>query len=179
MNDELIYLDCETTGLDPNRHSVWEIAYAFDNDDVPASCFVPHSLEKADAKALEVGNYWKRYWSGPTQEHAVAFEDRLKTGLVGRTIVGANPAFDAAMLQARWGIAPWHYRLLDIESYAMPYFGWNKPKGMRSIYDSLTAEGYSLPEPNHTAAGDVRTLRAAHHILRYKYENLLTAVSDA
>lgn len=39
----LVFLDTETTGLDPARHEVWEIAYAVGKHDI-LSAIVPHQL---------------------------------------------------------------------------------------------------------------------------------------
>ena len=58
MND-LVYLDVETTGLDPELHEVWEIAYAV-NDGPILSSFVDHTLLGADPVALTVGQYHNR-----------------------------------------------------------------------------------------------------------------------
>ena len=32
-----VYLDCETTGLDPERHEIWEIAFAVDGGEIQSS----------------------------------------------------------------------------------------------------------------------------------------------
>lgn len=164
----LVYLDTETTGLDPNKHEVWEIAYAADDGPIERS-FVRHSLKAATPKALEIGRYTERFIvseslrSGP-------FEADLREELDGATLVGANPAFDAAFLRARWGETPWKYRLLDIEAYAMGALGYSEPKGLAAIADDLVALGHTIPLPDHTAAGDVECVRAAHLALRSIYK---------
>ena len=100
------------------------------------------------------------------------------------TLVAANPAFDTGMLfgkvigreawtsRARRALhlpappapaEPWHYRLLDIEAYAAGLFGWPKPAGLRTVRDFLVSRGYDIPAPDHSAAGDVATLRAVHY----------------
>jgi oligoribonuclease (3'-5' exoribonuclease) len=43
----LVFLDTETTGLDPNRHEIWEVAYAVEDDPI-VSGSVHHSLRNAD-----------------------------------------------------------------------------------------------------------------------------------
>lgn len=156
----LVYLDTETTGLDPDRHHIWEIAYAI-NDGPIESAFVPHSIVGASETALEVGGYYRRISFRVSDQ----FERGLATDLEGATIVGANPAFDAAFLRARWGFAPWNYRLLDIETYAAAVLGYRTPPSLKTIQEELVKRGFKIPAPDHTAAGDVATLRACHKAL--------------
>lgn len=162
----LLFLDLETTGLDPTRHHVWEAAWAVNDEPINAT-FVGHSLVGADEKALEIGGYWDRF-DGTLVD--VDQELALRRVLEGATIVGANPAFDAGFLNARWGQSPWHYRLLDIETYAMPALGADRPVGLAKIHDHLTGRGFDIPNPDHTAGGDVDCLRACHQALTYIYD---------
>lgn len=162
----LVYLDTETTGLDPNHHHIWEMAYAIDDGPIE-SAIVPHTIAGADDKALEIGRYFERT---ALRHVSTQFEMGMMSDLEGATLVGANPAFDTAFLRARWGITPWRYRLLDIEAYAMGALGWDEPKGLAAIAETLViGEGYEIPAPDHTAAGDVDTLRDCHWALREIY----------
>ena len=158
----LVYLDTETTGLDPDRHQVWEIAYAIDDGPVESS-FVGHSVWSADPKALELNGYHDRFVSQP--QLGLLFERILRHDLEGATLVGANPAFDAAFLRRRWGVTPWRYRLLDVEAYGAGVLGLVEPIGLKGLTDAVRALGYEIPEPDHTAAADVRTLRRVHQAL--------------
>lgn len=159
----LLFLDTETTGLDPDRHDVWELAFAVDDDPVQAF-ILPHSLARADATALKLNGYHERYPLGAVAD-GPQIDVLLREEFRGKTLVGANPAFDAAFLRARWGEAPWHYRMVDIESYAMAKFKWSRPRGLKDIYVELAGRGYSITQPDHTAAADVAALREAFFIL--------------
>lgn len=160
----LVFLDVETTGLDPNRHEVWEIAYAVDEG--PIECgVVMHSLRYADPKALAMNGYWGR-GVVPQSPELADVETACRFALQGATLVAANPAFDAAFLRARWGETPWHYRLLDVEAFAAGILGWATPKGLRDIRNELIGCGYDIPKPDHSAAADVETLRACYKALR-------------
>lgn len=159
---DLVFLDTETTGLDPARHEVWEAAVAV-NDEPIRSYVFPHSLDTADPHALEMNGYISR---GLGIVPDVWADVELKGLLTGTTIVGANPAFDTSFLRARWGVAPWHHRLVDVESMALAVLGYDRPKGLRDLAADLRGRGHDIPAPDHTAAADVATTRAVFHALR-------------
>lgn len=159
----LVFLDTETTGLDPDRHEVWEIAYAVDDGPI-LSAIVPHDFRKPDPRALAMNGYLDRALDGYDHD----FDSTLKRIIRGATLVGANPAFDAAFLRARWGFySPWHHRLWDVEAYAAGVLGLDKLEGLAGVATTLRDLGHDIPEPDHTAAGDVATLRASFYALRW------------
>jgi DNA polymerase-3 subunit epsilon len=159
----LVFLDTETTGLDPSRHEVWELAYAVDDGDIEGGV-VYHSTRYADPTALMMNGYHDR-----TYPQKFSDMQRLEIGcraaLEGATIVGANPAFDTAFLRARWGVAPWHHRLWDVEAYAAGVHGLNSLSGLAVISAVLRDLGHDIPKPDHSAVGDVATLRASFYAL--------------
>lgn len=158
----LAFVDTETTGLDPARHEVWEIAVAL--DDGPIHTWqLPHSIATADPDALAIGGYARRYDPALVDRDA---DTRLKAMLAGVTVVGSNPAFDTAMLRARWGVALWHHRLIAVESVALGVLGYDRPKGLAAVADDMRRLWPGIPVPDHTAAGDVATLRAVYAALR-------------
>lgn len=164
QGNPLVFLDIETTGLDPDVHEVWEIALAFDNSGKPLSWVVEHSLKTADPEALRLNGYWgrRRLLSATSAD----IDPSTRQALTGATIVGANPAFDTAFLRRRWGATPWHYRLLDVEAMAVGVLALDRPQGLAKLADRLRADGYDIPAPDHTAAGDVLTTRAVYRALR-------------
>lgn len=158
----LVFLDTETTGLDPARHEVWEIAWSVGDGPI-RTAVLPHGVATANPKALELNGYVSR-GLGLAPDPWVDVE--LKAELTGATIVGSNPAFDTAFLQARWGVAPWHHRLIAVESMAYALLHYERPKGLAGVAADLREAGHDVPEPDHTAAGDVATLRAVFTALR-------------
>jgi DNA polymerase III alpha subunit (gram-positive type) len=173
MND-LIYLDTETTGLDPDKHEVWEIAWAV-NDGPIETHVLPHNIAMADPKALEMNGYWDRspLWFEPRPGHAHDLD--IRTLLKGNTLVCANPTFDRMMLRKRWGYEPYHYRSIDVESMALLLFGYERPKGFADIAENLVRLGYPMPVPDHSAGKDVEVLREVYKALRMEQKKLSDA----
>lgn len=171
----LVYLDTETFGLNPSRHEVWEIAYAVGDGPVKSS-FVTHqppTLDDTTIPAVRINGYLERYPGKPdavTRGNWEEFEGQLRLALTGATLVASNPSFDTAMLRQRWfGEEPWHHRKIDIASFALPIVGMKngKPKGLYDI-----AEALGVQVPDHTAAGDVFTLRECYRKLWDRYNEL-------
>lgn len=134
----LVYLDTETTGLDPMKHDIWEIAYAVDNGPIVSTFLPMDRFQNASIDALMVGNFHKRFQATNDDWSVYDFDIELRRALTGATLVGANPSFDAGFL--RWGWwelhpqpTPWNYRMLDIEAFAMGALGYELPQGLRRI----------------------------------------------
>lgn len=163
----LCYVDVESTGLDPRIHQPYEVAWWREDEDDAHGMWLPHSLEYADPNALAIGNYWERMggpWPGRNGgQHE---KDRLIHVLQGVTLVGSNPAFDAAMLTRFIGAPVWHYRTINVADVAMTVFDWHRPRGLAAIVEHLQVRGHRIPEPDHTAGGDVRATRAVYVALR-------------
>jgi DNA polymerase III epsilon subunit-like protein len=163
---ELVFLDTETTGLVPDKHSVWEIAYAVGLDGDVKHSLVSHDMTTADPAALHFNHFIDRTLGADFNPvDGLRFEGEVKAALQGATLVGANPAFDAAFLFARWGEQPWHYRLLDVESYAMPILGYDRPQGLHTISKDLQERGFEIYKPDHSARADVLALRDCYKAL--------------
>lgn len=158
-----IFLDTETTGLDVEKHEVWEIAYAIDDGPILTS-FVKHDIRGADPKALEINGYVDRFHLENGWEETAIWENDLIDAAKGHYLVGSNPAFDQRFLVKRWGERPWEYRMIDIATYAMPYFGLVVPEGLAFITNALDIES-----GDHTAAKDVEVLRNAFYKLQDMY----------
>lgn len=145
----LVYIDCETTGLDCDRHEVYEIGLILrepDKADQEYRWWLPVDLAKADPMALSIGRYFERHpdrWNlglsriwFPTKDGTVeggegTRETRqecaqsLMRHTAGAHLVGAVPNFDAAflgrLLRANGCCPAWHYHLVDVEALAAGY----------------------------------------------------------
>lgn len=161
----LVFLDIETTGLDPDKHEAWEIAFAHEHGPVESAVLV-HSLKTADPKALELNGYFQRFPNGARSTGPIV-DIQVRQALTGVTIVAANPSFDVDFLYRRWGVAPWHHRKIDVETMAYTVLQYDEMKGMKDISEDLRGMGFAVDQPDHTAAGDVIALRQCYQWLRH------------
>lgn len=161
----LCFIDTETTGLDARIHDPYEVCWWREDMPKPTTAAVPHSLQYADGAALRIGGYFDRDFR-PESDRNDYWVQVLARDLRGATLVGSNPAFDAAMLTRFIGTPVWHHRLINVAEGAMWVFDWNRPKGLADVTAALRERGFEIPEPDHTAEGDVRTTRAVYYALR-------------
>ena len=167
MTTTLAFVDTETTGLDDRIHQPYEAAIWREDEAEPVVLDLPHTLEYADMQALAIGRYFERGCAPFAADRDQQIQRRLIKLLHGATtLVGTNPGFDAGMLRRFTGTAVWHYRLINVSEGAMWLFRWDRPKGLADVVAALQAEGYEIPDPDHTAEGDVRATRAVYNALR-------------
>lgn len=160
-NRRLIYVDTETTGLDAGVDALWELSYAVEHQPVKTLYFgvteVPPFID----------DLTKFYARGIDKKPRSTDEEFQKFLTISKdqTMVSANPSHDKAFLLAD-GLFNFHYRMLDIESYAMRALNIDWVPGMQDIYDILKDAGFDIPAPDHSAEGDVISMRRMHDILR-------------
>lgn len=159
---DLIFVDTETTGLDAEKNELVELTWAPLEGD-------PHTLwfgvEQVPPFIDELIGFTKRGIAGFRSDF---FEiSKFLKASDGATLVAANPSFDMSFLKAV-GLWNFHYRMLDIESYAFGRLShlFEDVPGMKSIYVVLTNAGFEITEPDHTSLNDVLALRDAYKILR-------------
>lgn len=160
----VVFVDTEYTNLDLSVADLVEVAFAEEDDQITTGV-PPHTLVGADAKALEINRYHERDLGNKANWDRSAV-DYLAHITRGQTLVGANPRVDATILAKRIGYEPWHHRLGDIESMAWLLLGFRQIPGLRQIRDRLTELGFDIPEPDHSAAGDVEVTRACFRVLQ-------------
>jgi hypothetical protein len=175
MKTRLVYLDTETLGLDMLRHDIWEVAWAVEDEPI-RSGVVAHSPHAAyQESAMEVNGY-PDFGTNWDLAEATEIEGEVYSALIDATVVGANPYFDLTRLSLRWerstwadaakGKEPWHYRAIDVESYAMLILNYTRPQGLHKVCMDLREREYDVPLPDHTSAGDVESVRAAFKALQ-------------
>ncbi|MCA1569339.1 MAG: hypothetical protein LC798_03245 [Chloroflexi bacterium] len=148
MTAPVAFLDTETTGLDPERHTIWEVALITPDGRERVWQFPVNEVE-ADPFALDIGRWWDRRWSTDNEVSRIDaiyeahneksrrkyFPDEGKAilplddwcrhfrNLVGTShLCGAVPSFDEERLRKlllSQGVRPrWHYHLIDVEPLA-------------------------------------------------------------
>jgi len=92
-------LDTETTGLDPLKHEIIEIAVKSPHGTFH-SLVKPQRLDQAEAKALELNGYAanpERWANAPTMDEVLP---KVMAHLEGCIMVGHNVSFDKGFLNA-------------------------------------------------------------------------------
>ncbi|WP_435582880.1 3'-5' exonuclease [Amycolatopsis thermoflava] len=167
MVRQIVVVDVETTGLDPDRHIVVEVGWVNLATGAQGLFVPPHStpdaLANADLQALRMNRYIDRLADLPRDRNGDAAYT-LAQQLEGNTLAGSNPAFDASFLTQMyvtqysvdldWEAPAWHHRLLDLSAYAAGVLAINPGElpGLHAVCERL---GVTNDEP-HTALGDAR-----------------------
>lgn len=171
MTRKIVFLDTETGGLDPTACSLVEVAWATEQEPDPRCLVLPHDTTRVEDTAANLNGYYQRGLNDRAKWASGSEIQEFLAHLKGAVLCGAKPSFDAAFMINHFGFSPsttpWHYRMLDIESYAMGKLDLDEPPGLKTIKNILTERGYDVSQPDHTATSDVKTLIAAYKILRY------------
>lgn len=156
------FVDTETTGLDPDRHEIWEVGLIV--DDIEYEWFLPVDLGFADAGALAIGRFHERY-DYEAVTHPGAFAEEFARLTRGRHLVGAVVSFDEErlrkLLRANGACPEWHYHLIDVEALAVGYLhGKGTDYATTLPWDSAMLSRWVGVDPDiydkHTALGDAQ-----------------------
>lgn len=180
----LIFLDTETTGLDPQKHRTLEIAYKVidsitNRDLIRYETIVSQPAEvwvEADRGSLEINGFtWEKTLEGKP-EKVVASEiindlNHLRLGEKGGVFICQNPSFDRAFftqiisvdLQTHSG---WPYHWLDLASM---YWGvqlsqnrdFSKQVKEKDLSKNQIAKKYGIAEEENPH----RALNGVNHLL--------------
>jgi len=178
----LVFVDIETTSLDPVTGEVWEVGALVRTvveepgrtitTDEPYHWFLkPQHLETATPEALAIGGYYDRHpygdhfaADGLVQLQKVAnpydFARDFERLTRGATLVGANTRFDERFLNdylRKYHRVPgWHFRMIDVEALTQGYMGLERPTGLAKCANLLEIPNEYLA---HTALDDAKLAR--------------------
>jgi DNA polymerase III epsilon subunit-like protein len=179
----VVFVDTETTGLDPDRHEIWEVGL-IEADGTEHHWFLPVDLGSADPVALKIGRFHDRHPHGYHAPHDEVDDEPHVTNrrtfaydfarlTAGCHLVGAVVSFDEErlrkLLRANGACPDWHYHLVDVESLAAGWLARNftrdaiSPEPPWNSRDMTTALGVTVDESEkHTALGDARWAAAIY-----------------
>lgn len=195
---DIVFLDLETTGLDPQRHTITEMG-PIDPDGREREIWISLNateLRDADAIALQINHYYERrqYHSSfqrqlgdasrahqvvsNTPEHRVTWAVALTAQLDGVILAGNNVKFDQAFLEAwlrRHGACPtWDYHVLDVPTYAAAVLNERRKDIIRQH-----KRGEKAPYEAFAPPFKSRAISAALHITEPEGDEAHTALADA
>ena len=160
---QLVIIDTETSSLDVETAALLEVA-AINTAAGEELHFVPwHSeldIAEADPESLKVNGYRERGLAREMLDlgQTIEFAERLGEMLDGNTLGGANPRFDARMLELFLGAAGvlpgWHHRLADVSAYTAGALRL-PPHEMPGLHECCELLGVDNTG-EHSALGDAR-----------------------
>lgn len=147
MLTDVVFVDTETTGLDPDRHEIWEVAciywgktyrrsdkpsergIGFDTEEehwgwLEKTWYLDVDLGQADSYALKLTSYHDRI-KGRSISKPEYFARDFAALTRGKHLCGAVVSFDEErlrkLLRAHGACPEWHYHLIDVEALAVGY----------------------------------------------------------
>lgn len=114
----LVFLDTETTGLDPYKHEIVEFGMIDWQGKESHWLIKPNNLQNASPRALEINGYNQDRWANEGIS-STEFYQLVKPKLNRAIIVCSNPHFDLGFLRALYnqegdGKVNWHYKPICI-----------------------------------------------------------------
>jgi len=169
---DLCFVDVETTGLDPVRHELLELAAVrvdrhtlapLDHVSVKVR---PKRLADADPKALEINGYSDDAWRDAVSLGAGL--RRVAPLLEGALVAGHNVGFDWAFLARGFLVAGMpipevDYHRLDTASLAWPLFASAETDSL-SLDAVCKALGLNRPSPHRALADAMASLEVARKL---------------
>lgn len=190
MSTPICFVDTETTGLDPDKHAIWEIGLITPDGEEHVWQF-PVDEMTADPIALNIGRYWDRRWGTHNEINSVSaiydahkpasrrknFPDEgralkptpewgrwFREKTAGCHLAGAVVSFDEErlrrLLRSLGVLSRWHYHLVDVEALAAGALGQQPPWDSNELSLAVGVDPEQFDR--HTALGDARWAKAIY-----------------
>lgn len=168
----IVFVDTETTGLDPDRHEIWEVGL-ITPDGKERLWWLPVDEGRADAYALKISGFYERRAEGSQQVAATkpsldVFAAQFSRLTAGAHLAGAVISFDEErlrkLLRANGACPRWHYHLVDVEAYAAGKLGMEPPWDSEELSTAVGVDPETFDR--HTALGDARWAKAIYDAVR-------------
>jgi len=174
VNPRRLWVDTETTGLNPSEHEIIEIAVVTETVHADGSGSIvsgwsakiaPARIEAADPKALQVNGYTPEKWKDAPLFSAVANElaELLASGSI---VCGHNVGFDVGFIEAAFARIgrkvriPYH----KLDTVTMAYAAWNDAgTGPGLSLDKLRKHLAMPTEGSHSAMKDAEDARLVYY----------------
>lgn len=144
-----VFLDIETSGLNPQYHEVIEVGYVME-DGREVEFSLPFSEQRADAKALAVNGWGVRPFAPLLDANSA--RNTLRDDLDGAYLVGQQIHFDATFLKEFLNEVVWNFRLVELSSLVAGAVGIMPPMKSEQI-TQLTGVANT---GKHTALADAQ-----------------------
>jgi oligoribonuclease len=191
----LIFLDTETTGLNPEKHRIIEIAYKVINSlskrvVISYESIVSQPLEvwaAADPESLKINGFvWEQLLHGRTEQvvaDTIANDlNHLELGQKEGVFICQNPSFDRSFflqlinadIQEHFG---WPYHWLDLASMYWAVCTLSKAPALTKeseLSKNAIANFYGIPAEEHPH----RAMNGVNHLIRC-YEAIFDSVASA
>lgn len=158
---KIVFIDLETTGLNPDIHEIIECALIFEDGGTYHKYIRPNRIEYADPVALKINGFHERSkeWKDSISQEELAFA--LVGLLHNRIIIGHNPTFDMSFIKELIHLHgeqfTCHNRVIDTMTLAYEhlyhiglkrlsldsiraFFGWNGEGSHTALYDTKTVK---------------------------------------
>jgi oligoribonuclease (3'-5' exoribonuclease) len=185
----VVFIDTETTGLDPVKHAIWEVGL-IDAELVEHTWMVALTeteINNADQFAMDIGKFHERHPQGfmtkvpdrltpgekgwAKREHSSAgawtkdYVAKIVASLTwGHHLVGAVPSFDEERLRRLLDVFNiphrWHYHLVDIEALAAGKLGIAPPWNSHELSAAVGVDESLFTA--HEALSDARWAKAVY-----------------
>lgn len=160
---DLIFVDCEFTGLSLLKHELIEIGFikararTYEPILEKTILIAPQHIETADPKALEINGYTSERWASAMQPKK-ALEEFL-TDAQNCLLVGQNIGVDRMFIQKALeenGLAP-HYYYKSLDTFVLAWQKFKDTKNFKRYSLSELTNHFGISEgTKHRALDDAR-----------------------